>query len=295
MFKLSQLRGTGVAIVTPFNKTGQVDYAALTRLIEHLIKGKVEYIVALGTTGESSALSKEEKIQVVNHIVKTVNKRVGVVLGLGGNNTQQVIDGFKHFDFNGIDAILSVGPYYNKPNQQGLYEHYKAIAKQAPVPVILYNVPGRTACNISAATTLKLAHELKNIVGIKEASGNLEQIMTIIKNKPKEFLVISGDDLLTLPILACGGDGVISVLANAYPKDFSDMVREALGGNYTKAQKLHYKFTEIIEQLFIDGNPAGVKAALELLKITGAEVRLPLVKVNAQVQKQLAALVKAYK
>jgi 4-hydroxy-tetrahydrodipicolinate synthase len=295
MFKPSQLRGTGVAIVTPFSKNGQVDYTALTQLIQHLIKGKVDYLVVLGTTGEASTLSKEEKVKVVNHVVKAANKRVGVVLGLGGNDTQEVIANFKLFDFSGIDAILSVGPYYNKPNQQGLYEHYKLIAKHAPVPVILYNVPGRTACNITAATTLKLAHEVKNIVAVKEASGNLEQIMAIIKNKPKDFLVISGDDLLTLPILACGGDGVISVVANAYPKDFSEMVREALNGNYTKAQRLHYKFTEIIEQLFIDGNPAGIKAVLELLKVTGADVRLPLVKVNAQVQKRLTELAKAYK
>ena len=290
-----QLKGTGVAIVTPFTKTGAVDFAGLTKLINHLIKGKVEYLVVLGTTGETATLTKEEKQQVVNHVIKETKKRVPLVIGIGGNNTQEVIDTIKHTDLSAFAAILSVSPYYNKPSQQGIYEHYKAIAKATTKPIILYNVPGRTMSNMSADTTLKLAHDCKNIIGIKEASGNLEQCMTIIKNRPKDFLVISGDDNLTLPLLACGADGVISVLANAYPKDFSDMVRSGLKGDYKTAAKLHYKTFEITNQLFADGNPGGVKVALELLKVCDSEVRLPLVKPNQTVQQKLKQLVTSYK
>jgi 4-hydroxy-tetrahydrodipicolinate synthase len=231
----------------------------------------------------------------VNFIVQTVDGRVPVILGLGGNNTQDIINCLKHFDMEGISAILSVSPYYNKPNQRGIYQHYKMIADASPLPVILYNVPGRTSSNLTADTTLKLANDVKNIIAIKEASGNLEQVMKIIKYKPKDFLVISGDDALTLPILACGGDGVISVVANAYPKDFSEMVRQALAGNYTLAQKLHYRHTDIIEQMFADGNPAGVKQFLEIMKLCTAQVRLPLVKVNSKVQKRIAELAASYK
>ncbi len=291
----TQLKGTGVAIVTPFTKTGAVDFAGLTKLINHLIKGKVEYLVVLGTTGETATLSKEEKQQVVNHVIKETKKRVPLVIGIGGNSTQEVIDVIKHTDLSAFAAILSVSPYYNKPSQQGIYEHYKAIAKSTTKPIILYNVPGRTASNITADTTLKLAHDFKNIVAIKEASGNLEQCMSIIKNKPKDFLVISGDDNLTLPLLACGADGVISVLANAYPKNFSDMVRSGLKGDFKTAAKLHYKTFEITNQLFADGNPGGVKIALELLKVCGSDVRLPLIKPNLAVQQKLKQLVTSYK
>ena len=291
----TQLKGTGVAIVTPFTKTGAVDFAGLSKLINHLIKGKVEYLVVLGTTGETATLSKEEKQQVVNHVIKETKKRVPLVIGIGGNSTQEVIDTIKHTDLSSFVAILSVSPYYNKPSQQGIYQHYKAIAKSTAKPIILYNVPGRTASNITAGTTLKLAHEFENIVAIKEASGNLEQCMSIIKNKPKDFLVISGDDNLTLPLLACGADGVISVLANAYPKNFSDMVRNGLKGDFKTAAKLHYKTFEITNQLFADGNPGGVKIALELLKVCGSDVRLPLVKPNEGVQKKLKQLVASYK
>ena len=291
----TQLKGTGVAIVTPFTKTGAVDFAGLSKLINYLIAGKVEYLVVLGTTGETATLSKEERQQVVNHVIKETKKRVPLVLGIGSNNTQEVVDSIKYADLSAFAAILSVSPYYNKPSQQGIYEHYKAIAQSTNKPIILYNVPGRTASNITAETTLKLAHEFKSIVAIKEASGNLEQCMSIINNKPKNFLVISGDDNLTLPLLACGADGVISVLANVYPKDFSEMVRCGLKGDFTTARKLHYKTFEITNQLFADGNPGGAKIALELLKICGADVRLPLVKPNEGVQQKLKQLVASYK
>jgi len=249
----------------------------------------------LGTTGESVTLTKEEKEKVVQHVVNIVNKRVLVVLGLGGNNTQEILDYCKDkTHFKGIDAVLSVSPSYNKPNQRGIYEHYKAIAKICPVPVILYNVPGRTSSNITAETTLALAKDFKNIIAIKEASGNMEQCMKIIKNKPKDFLVISGDDLLTLPMIACGADGVISVVANAFPKDFSEMVRRILNGDIKEAQKLHYKLTDIIEKLFADGNPAGIKAVLEIMNICKAHLRLPLVNVNAETQKAISKLVADY-
>lgn len=296
MSKANQFKGTGVAIVTPFNKDNSVDYKSLTKLVNHIIKGGVEYVVVLGTTGESVNLTKEEKKQIVKHVVDTVNKRVPVVLGLGGNNTQELVNALKiTSDFAGIDALLSVSPYYNKPNQRGIYEHYKAIATVSPLPIILYNVPGRTSSNMSAETTIKLANDFKNIIGIKEASGSVEQCMRIIKNRPNGFLVISGDDMLTLPIIASGGDGVISVVANAYPKDFSEMTRQILAGNVKNAQKLHYKFIEIIDQLFADGNPGGIKAVLELMGICRASLRLPLVPVNKDTQKTIEKLVKAYK
>lgn len=296
MSKINQFRGTGVAIITPFNKDNSVDYKSLGKLVNHIIKGGVEYVVVLGTTGESVTLSKDEKKSVIKHVIETVNKRVSIVLGLGGNDTQEIVNSLKiKSDFNGIDAILSVSPYYNKPNQRGIYQHYKAIAEASPVPIILYNVPGRTGSNITAETTVKLATDFKNIIAIKEASGNLEQCMKIIKYKPKDFLVISGDDMLTLPMIASGAEGVISVVANAYPKDFSEMTRLILNGNVKDAQKLHYKLTDIIEQLFADGNPCGVKAVLELLEICKSNVRLPLVKVNKDTQSTIEKLVKAYK
>ena len=288
----TQLRGTGVAIVTPFAKNGDVDFAGLNNLINHLIKGKVDYLVVLGTTGETATLNKEEKQQVIDYVIQETKKRVPLVIGIGGNSTQEVIDTIKHTNLSAFAAILSVSPYYNKPSQQGIYEHYKAIAKSTAKPIILYNVPGRTASNITAETTLKLAYDFKNIIAIKEASGNIEQCMSIIKNKPKDFMLISGDDNLTLPLLACGADGVISVLANACPKDFSDMVRAGLKGDFTSARKLHYKTFDITNQLFADGNPGGVKIALELLKVCGPTVRLPLVKPNDAVQKALKVLLK---
>ena len=290
-----KFKGTGVAIVTPFNKDKTVDNKSLIKVVNHIVTGGVEYIVVLGTTGESVTLTKEEKKSVISTVVNTVNKRVPVVLGLGGNNTQEIIESLnKLSEVKQVDAILSVSPYYNKPNQRGIYEHYKAIAKACPLPLILYNVPGRTSSNISAETTLKLANECKNIIGIKEASGNIEQAMKIIKYRPKDFLVISGDDSLTLPMIACGADGVISVVANAFPKDYSEMTRQILAGNVKKAQQLHYKLTDITEQLFADGNPAGIKAALDILGICKPVVRLPLVEVNNETRKKLEELIKKY-
>ncbi len=279
--------GTGVAIVTPFTTKGAIDFPALTKLVEHIIKGRVEYIVVLGTTGETATLSKEEKQQVIAHIIKTTKNRIPLVLGVGGNNTAELVEQLKKNDLSAFSAILSVSPYYNKPSQEGIYQHYKAIAKASPLPIILYNVPGRTASNIAWDTTIRLAKEFKNIIAIKEASGNMEQCMKIIKHRPDNFLIISGDDSLTLPLIACGADGVISVVANAYPKDFSDMVRFALIHDFKSAQKLHYKMINITEQLFADGNPGGVKVVLDLKKITKPYVRLPLVEPNDSVKVKL--------
>ncbi len=290
------LIGTGVAIVTPFHKHGTIDFSSFEKMIEHVIANKVEYIVVIGTTGESVTLSKDERNAIIHFSVETINKRVPLVVGIGGNNTQSIIDSIKECPFEDIDAILSVAPYYNKPQQRGLYLHYKNIATVSPVPVILYNVPGRTSLNMSAETTLKLAHELKNIVAIKEASGNLPQCMEIIKNRPAGFKVISGDDILTLPLLALGADGVISVVANAFPAEFSEMVRLALKGNFDKARVIHYQLTNIIESLFVDGNPAGIKAALSILGLIQNNLRLPLVKVSQsvfrQIENQISSIVK---
>ena len=280
-------KGTGVAIVTPFDKKGSIDFGSLEKIINHIIKNGVNYIVVLGTTGENVTLSKEEKKSVADFVVKTTKKRVPIMLGIGGNNTLDVIDTIKHADFKGIDAVLSVSPYYNKPTQKGIFEHYKMIAANCPLPIIIYNVPSRTSMNICAETTLKIANEIPNVIGIKEASGSLGQCMKIIQNKPKNFLVISGDDALTLPLMAIGADGVISVVANAFPKEFSGMVNFALKNDFTKAAALHYKLLDIIELLFAEGSPSGVKAALEILGLTQNNVRLPLVTVGKEVYNQL--------
>ncbi len=285
--KTNSLKGAGVAIVTPFTKSGKIDEKALQKLVQHLIKGKVEYIVVLGTTGESATLDKEEKKQVIQ-IIKEENKnKLPLVLGIGGNNTYHILKEFETFDSSGFSAILSVSPYYNKPSQEGIYQHYKALAGASPLPIILYNVPGRTSSNIQWQTTLRLANDFKNIIGIKEASGNVEQIMKIIAKRPKNFLVLSGDDNLTLPLLAAGTDGVISVVANAYPKRFSEMVRAALKGDFDKARKLHYSLLFFTEQLFADGNPGGIKYALSKLGIIQGYLRLPLVVPNKIVQSEI--------
>lgn len=286
--------GTGVAIVTPFHKYGTIDFNSLGKVIEHVITQGVNYIVALGTTGESVTLTADEKVAVIDYVIENVDKRVPVVIGMGGNKTQEVVNFIKSVSFDGIDAILSVSPYYNKPQQRGLYRHYENIAAACPVPVILYNVPGRTSSNISAETVLKLSKNIDNIIGIKEASGDLTQCMEIIKNKPEDFLVISGDDLLTLPIIAIGGNGVISVVANAFPKEFSEMVTAAIRGDFKSAREIHYKLTEIINALFADGNPAGIKAALDILGHCSNNLRLPLVKVNKSVYNQLKTLIQDF-
>ncbi len=288
-------QGTGVAIITPFNKEKQVDYQALEKLLEHIINGGVDFIVSMGTTSEAATLTEDEKEKVLSEVLRIVHNRKPVVLGIGGNNTQKVVETLKNTNFDQISGILSVAPYYNKPNQRGLYEHFSLIAKYSPRPVILYNVPGRTSSNISAETTLKLAHDFDHIVAVKEASGNFTQIMEIVKNKPDGFKVLSGDDALTLPLISIGVEGVISVVANAFPDRFSTMVRQALQGNFSKAKSIHYELIDIINQLFADGNPAGVKKALSLLNITEEYLRLPLVEVNQDVAEKLSRLIRQLK
>lgn len=272
--------GTGVALVTPFHKQGAIDFTSLEKLIEHTIKGGVDYLVVQGTTAETATLTKEEKNAVAEFTIDIVSKRVPLVLGVGGNNTQDIITHLRTGNFEGFDAILSVTPYYNKPQQRGLYLHYKNLSAVSPLPLIMYNVPGRTGVNMKPETTLQIAQECDNIIGIKEASGNMEQIMEIIKNRPLGFLVISGDDLLTFPQIATGADGVISVAANAYPKEMCQMVNAALKGDYEKARNLHYLLTDFIKAIFADGSPAGIKAALEIMGIVSNNLRLPLVKVE---------------
>ncbi len=286
-----KLRGTGVAMTTPFHKDGSINFKGFKKLIDHIINGKVDYVVPLGTTGESVTLTKDEKIAVLDFVVETVDKRVPIVVGVGGNNTQDVLKCLSEYDFTGVDAVLSVTPYYNKPSQKGLYQHYRMIANESPLPVILYNVPGRTGCNMLADTTLNLANDFENIIGVKEASGNLEQIMNIIKDKPEGFLVISGDDLITLPLIAAGADGVISVVANAFPKEFSEMVRMALKGNFEKARELHYLLTEITSLLFAEGSPSGIKAALTMMEICDDYLRLPLVNISKSHYNKIAAAI----
>lgn len=273
---MNKFRGTGIALVTPF-ANGAVDFPGLECVINHCIDGGVEYLVSLGTTGESVTLTDAESIEILEFTIKTVAERVPIIAGFGANNTQAVIEKIKAFHFEGIDAILSVSPYYNKPTQEGIYQHYMALAEAAPRPIIIYNVPSRTGSNITAETTLRLAHASKKFIAVKEASGDLAQCMDIVKSKPNDFLVISGDDILTLPMLSFGIDGVISVLGNACPRPFSDMVRHALNGDFTTAAQLHFSLLEIMNLLFVEGNPAGVKAALEVQNICSKEVRLPLV------------------
>jgi len=273
--------GTGVAMVTPFQADGQVDYDGLSNLIEHLIDGGVEYLVSLGTTGESATLSEAERKQVWAFTAEAVNKRVGLVAGIGGNNTHEVVEQIKSFNTAGYDAILSSSPHYNKPTQEGIYQHYKAIAQNTQLPIILYNVPSRTGSTISAATTVRLANDFKNIIGIKEASGNFDLFNQLMRDKPEEFLFISGDDPVTLPMMALGAVGVISVIGNALPRQLSDMVRLLLNNDYKGAHKAHYSLIEFTHLMFADGSPAGVKTALKQLGICGDTVRLPLVQVGS--------------
>jgi 4-hydroxy-tetrahydrodipicolinate synthase len=280
-----KFKGTGVAIVTPFKKSGAIDFEAFEKIINHIIDGGVDFIVVLGTTGESSTISKPEKKALIEFSVGAIEKRVPLVVGIGGNSTSEVVLAIHGTPFKGVDAILSVCPFYSKPQQEGIYQHFKIIAEASPVPVILYTVPGRTSSNISASTTLRLANDCPNIVGIKEASGNFDQIFQVIKNRPKDFLVLSGDDGLTLPLICAGADGVISVTANAYPKEFSDMVKYALKGNVKAARILHYKLIDFTNTLFADGSPSGIKAAMEIKKLCHNYLRLPLVPVNQEAHK----------
>ncbi|MDZ4757979.1 MAG: 4-hydroxy-tetrahydrodipicolinate synthase [Bacteroidota bacterium] len=279
--------GTGVALVTPFTANGEVDYDALGKLIDHVINGGVEYLVVLGTTGESATLTKEEKKNIYKFAVQANNKRVNMVAGMGGNNTAELLETAAHFDYEGYDAVLSVSPYYNKPNQNGIYEHYKAFANKSPLPVIIYNVPGRTGSNISAETQLRLANDISNIVCTKEASGNFEQCMDVIQGKPANFKVVSGDDAITLSLIGAGMDGVISVIGNAYPRIFSDMVRAALANDYETARRLHYKVYELSKLIFTEGSPGGVKYILKQIGVCGDTVRLPLYKISPALEQKM--------
>lgn len=285
---LKQLRGTGTALVTPFTSGFRIDFESLGKVINHNIEGGVDFLVSLGTTGESATLTWEEKVQVLEFTAEKINGRVPLVAGFGGYSTDAVVKAVKGFHFSGIEAILSVSPYYNKPTQEGIYQHYKALSDVAPVPVILYNVPGRTGSNIKAETTLRMAHELPNIAAVKEASGDLVQCMEIVRDKPDDFIVLSGDDALTLPLLSFGFDGVISVIANAFPQQFSDMTRFALEGDFKEASKLHLKLLNMMKLLFTDGNPGGAKYALQCLGLCQNYLRLPLVPVNDKVADLIA-------
>jgi len=278
--EINKLKGLGVAMVTPFDAQGNLDLAALKRLTNFLIDGGVDYLVVQGTTGESPVLTKEEKQVTLDTVIEVNQGRLPIVFGIGGNNTMALVNDFKSYDLKGVDAILSASPYYNKPTQEGIYQHYKMLSEHSPLPIIVYNVPGRTASNILPETTLRLASDFQNIVAIKEASGNMEQIMHLIQNSPSDFLVISGDDAITLPILACGGDGVISVVGNAFPHQFKTMVAAAMEDNMTLARSEHFRVLPIISHLFAEGNPGGIKAVLEHLEIMEAHLRLPLVPIS---------------
>ena len=271
-----KFRGTGIAIVTPFQADGTIDWESFRKLIDFWIKGSVEYLVVLGTTGESPTIHGEEKQKVFSFVKEVTAGRIPLIAGIGGNDTSEVLDGFRTFDLDGYDAILSVSPAYNKPNQEGIFQHYKMLNTHTPLPIIMYNVPSRTGQNVTAETQVRIAKECGNIFGTKEASGDFSQIMQIIKNKPKDFMVISGDDLITLPMIACGGAGLISVVANAFPKDYSEMVRLCLAGKFNEALPLHYKYTDIINSMFAEGSPTGVKAYLAELGLCKNSVRLPV-------------------
>jgi 4-hydroxy-tetrahydrodipicolinate synthase len=292
---MKRFRGTGVAIVTPFKNDSSIDFAALGRMVNHVINGGVNYIVVMGTTGESATLTKDEKKAIISYVVEVNDNRVPLVLGIGGNNTQEVINCIRHANLSGVDGILSVAPYYNKPNQRGLFQHFKAIATCSPIPVILYNVPGRTSCNISSETCIELANECENIIAVKEASGDIAQIMRIIKGKPDTFSVISGDDMMTIPIIASGGSGVISVLANAFPAATSELVSNSLKSNYKSAREIQLRYLEMTELLFIDGNPSGVKAMLNILDLCQNNLRLPLVPVNRTVYTRIQKAIEEIK
>ncbi|GAB3916063.1 4-hydroxy-tetrahydrodipicolinate synthase [Mucilaginibacter boryungensis] len=286
---MNRFYGTGVAMVTPFQADGQVDYEGLKNLINYLIDGGLEYLVSLGTTGESATLNKQEKRKVFEFTAEIVNKRVPLIAGLAGNNTYEVVEEIRVFNIPGYDAILSASPHYNKPTQEGIYQHYRAIAEVAQLPIILYNVPSRTGSTISAETTLRLANDFTNIIGIKEASGSFEIFSQIMRDKPEDFVLISGDDAITLPMMALGAVGMISVSGNALPRQTSDMVRLCLQGDYKTACKLHSSLVEFTRLMFAEGSPAGVKTALKQLGICGDVVRLPLVQVSSKTAEAIIA------
>jgi len=290
-----KFKGTGVAIITPFHKNGSIDFTSFSKLIEYQVNNGIDYLVVMGTTGEVATLTPDEKNAVLHFVIDQVNKRIPLVLGLGGYNTQEIVSKISDTSFEGVDALLTISPYYVKPQQKGIFQHFRNIAEACPVPVIIYNVPGRTGSNITAQTTLKIATEIKNIIGIKEASGNMMQCMEILKDKPSNFLFISGEDALTYPLMTLGGAGVISVVANAYPAEMSEMVHLCLDGDFRKAAKIHYHLLDFTNAMFADGSPSGVKAALEIMGIVQNNLRLPLVKVDNHLYSHIAELIEKMK
>ena len=288
-------KGLGIALITPFNEDGSVDYPTLSKLVEYQLKNGADFLCILATTGETPCLTADEKKQIKDTIVSTVHGRVPILMGCGGNNTAAIVEELKTGDFSGIDGVLSICPYYNKPSQEGLYQHFKAISPAAKLPIVLYKVPGRTGVNMTAATTVRLARDCKNIVAIKEASGNLEQVDEIIKNKPSSFDVISGDDALTFPMISCGAVGVISVIGNALPKEFSKMIRLEFKGEYEAARKIHHRFTDLFSLLFVDGNPAGVKCVLSEMGMIKNILRLPLVPTRITTMQRISEILKELK
>lgn len=293
--KQNIFRGLGIALITPFKKNNEVDFDALKRLVEYQLANGADFLCILATTGETPCLTKQEKLDIQHFIVDIVKGQIPIVIGCGGNNTAAVVEELQNGDFRGIDGILSVCPYYNKPSQEGLYQHFKAIANATSLPVILYNVPGRTGINMKAETTVRLAKDCENIVAVKEASGNLEQVDEILKNKPEGFAVLSGDDSLTYPMIACGADGVISVIGNALPKEFSRMCRLERRGEFEAAVKIHHKFTDLYSLLFVDGNPAGVKALLHEMGFIENILRLPLVPTRVSTVQKISQILKELK
>ena len=273
----TRLRGMGVALITPFKSDESVDYEALMRLVDYQVQNNTDFLCVLGTTAETPTLTEDERQKIKQMVIERVGGRIPILLGVGGNNTKAVVETLQKDDFTGVDAILSVVPYYNKPSQEGLYQHYKAIAEATELPLVLYNVPGRTGVNMTAETTLRVARDFHNVIAVKEASGNITQMDDIIKNKPDTFDVISGDDGITFPLITLGAVGVISVIGNAFPREFSRMVRLALQGDYANALAIHHKFAELLKLLFVDGNPAGVKAMLNAMGMVENKLRLPLV------------------
>ncbi|UPQ79376.1 4-hydroxy-tetrahydrodipicolinate synthase [Flavobacterium azooxidireducens] len=289
---MQSLIGTGVALVTPFKKDLSVDTEALSKIVHYQIDNGIDYLVVLGTTAETATLTQEEKELVINTVIKANNKKLPLVLGVGGNNTQQVVEELKTRNLDDFTAILSVSPYYNKPTQEGIYQHFKAIAEASPIPIILYNVPGRTASNMLPSTVLRLANEFKNIVAIKEAAGDIVQAMKLIQNKPDGFLVISGDDMVTLPMVLAGGAGVISVIGEGFPKQFSTMVRLGLDKKVDEAYQIHYQVADAIDMIFEQGNPAGIKEIFHVLGLCENTLRLPLVNVNEDLANRIRQSVK---
>jgi len=290
----SQLGGTGVALITPFKRNNDVDFDALGKVIDYVIDGGVNYLITLGTTGETPTIDKQEKFDIINYTYEKTNGRVPVVVGIGGNNTHSLVKDLNEYPLDKAVAILSASPYYSKPSQEGLFQHYKALAEASPKPILLYNVPGRTGRNLAASTTIRLAHEVANIAGIKEASDDMNQAMQILRDRPEDFLVVSGDDALILPQLACGMDGVISVAANAFPKDFAAMIQLGLKGDFAAARKLHYRLLEAYDLLFVENNPAGVKGFMYEQGLIDNVLRLPVTPLSEATQSKVKVFLANY-